>query len=318
VISDLRRSAGLTVIVIEHKLVEQRGGEMRHVRLMEGRVDYDGPMEASRVLWRFKDRTPAPAAVKEAAEPIVKVRDLSVHYDEKQALQGISLDLSGGEFIAVMGDNGSGKTTFLQSLLGLVKPTHGSVEVLGRDTRVTPVSDLVREVAFIFQNPDHQIFASSVWEEAILAAHNLRMLTEQIRAKTHTLLARCGLQDRQEDHPYKLSYGEKRRLNLVSMLNYGPCLILLDEVLIGQDLENARFLLDTLAERVSQGATVVLVNHSPVVTAAYARRLLFFENGRLSLDANVSGAFRQLESRGLNQYGMNADVTSAMHMESQA
>jgi energy-coupling factor transporter ATP-binding protein EcfA2 len=316
-ISDLRRSDGLTVIVIEHKLVDPQEGEIRHVRLVDGRVDYDGPLDANRILWRFEGRIPASAAVEEAEDPIVRVRDLSVCYGEKQALQGISCDLSGGEFIAVMGDNGSGKTTFLQALLGLVKPAHGSAEVFGRDTRDTPVSDLVREVAFIFQNPDHQIFASSVWEEAALAARNLQMLTEKIRIKIHGLLANCGLKDREEDHPYKLSYGEKRRLNLVSMLNYDPRLILLDEILIGQDVENARFLLDMLAERVRQGATVVLVNHSPVVTAAYARRLLFFEEGRMSLDATIPEAFRQLESRGLSQYSIGANPISTMQAEAQ-
>jgi energy-coupling factor transporter ATP-binding protein EcfA2 len=312
VIADLRRSADLTVIVIEHKLIDPAGDEIRQVHLEQGRVVYDGPMDVNRMLWRFDEAVPAPATTEAIAEPLVKVRDLTVCYDEKPAIRGVSLDLARGEFIAVMGDNGSGKTTFLQALLGLVKPAHGSVEVLGCDTRVTPVSDMARKVAFIFQNPDHQLFAGSVWEEAVLAATNFRMLDERIRAETELWLARCGLQDRHEDHPYKLSYGEKRRLNLVSMLNYDPHLILLDEILIGQDQENARFLLNLLAERVRQGATVVLVNHSPVVTAAYAQRLLFFQNGMLTLDAPVLEAFRQLEQNGFSQYSMNAHELSAM------
>jgi energy-coupling factor transporter ATP-binding protein EcfA2 len=312
VIADLRRSDGLTVIVIEHKLIDPAGDEIHQVHLDHGRVVYDGPMDADRMLWRFDEAVPAPAATEVLTEPMVKVRDLTVCYDENPAIQGISLDLARGEFIAVMGDNGSGKTTFLQALLGLVKPAHGSVEVLGYDTRVTSVSDLARKVAFIFQNPDHQLFAGSVWEEAMLAATNFGMLDEHLRAETGSWLARCGLQDRHEDHPYKLSYGEKRRLNLVSMLNYDPHLILLDEILIGQDHENARFLLNLLAERVLQGATVVLVNHSPVVTAVYTQRLLFFQNGMLTLDAPIPEAFQQLELNGFNQYSMNANELSVM------
>ena len=171
-----------------------------------------------------------------------------------------------------------------------------------QDTRHTSVSDLARKIAFIFQNPDHQLFANSVWDEALLAAMNFGIFNEQVRVATDAWLGRCGLQDRHADHPYKLSFGEKRRLNLVSTLNYEPQLILLDEILIGQDPQNARFLLDALAERVASGASVLLVNHSPVVTTAYTRRLLFFQRGKLALDADVPDAFRKLEARGLGHY----------------
>jgi energy-coupling factor transporter ATP-binding protein EcfA2 len=309
VIADLRRSAGLTVIIIEHKWVDMDHGGIRQVHLVDGRVSYDGPLNPGRPLWTFDRRPRRPSSARGEEEKLVEIGDLVVRHGEELALKGVSLTLAAGEFVAVMGDNGSGKTTLLQAMLGLVKPSEGRVEVFGNDTRTARVSELARNVAFIFQNPDHQLFAASVWDEAILAATNFGIFNERVREQTLRLLQRCGLQERVGDHPYKLSYGEKRRLNLASTLNYEPGLILLDEILIGQDWENARFLLDAIAERVDRGATAVLVNHSPVVTQAYAQRLLFLHDGRLLVDAPVPEAFRELVSVGFAQYSPRSEAT---------
>jgi energy-coupling factor transport system ATP-binding protein len=217
-------------------------------------------------------------------------------------LQGITLQIAAGEFVAVMGDNGSGKTTFLQSLLGLLKPEQGSVEVLGHDTRRTSVSQLARQVGFVFQNPDHQLFADRVWDEAVFAPRNFDSLDGATRERAGALLARCGLGERHGDHPYKLSYGQKRRLNLISVLAYRPRLILLDEVLIGQDPANAAFLLDLLGEHVASGGTVIMVNHAPESTRRYASRVIFFSKGQIVVDASTDAAFAQLQAMGRTAY----------------
>jgi energy-coupling factor transporter ATP-binding protein EcfA2 len=186
--------------------------------------------------------------------------------------------------------------------LGLRKPDQGRVELLGHDTRQTPVSILAGLAGFVFQNPDHQLFADSVWEEAILAARNFDMLDEENSARVHGLLERCGLGDRLDDHPYRLSYGQKRRLNLVSVLSYAPRLVLLDEVLIGQDPGNAAFLLGLLREHVEQGCTVVMVNHAPRVTRRCASRVLFLNSGRILVDAPTNQAFAKLQTLGKDAY----------------
>lgn len=301
-ISRLTRSAGMTVIVIEHKAIQPVGLKPRQIHLDSGRLVYDGPLDEIRMHWSLRSALSSRERSREARGALVQVRDLAVSYEGAAAIQGVNLDLHSGEFVAVMGDNGSGKTTFLQALMGLEKPSNGSVSVMGNDTTGTGVSDLARQVAFVFQNPDHQLFGSSIWDEAVLAAHNFGLLDEDLIEGTKNLLAEIGLRGRHADHPYKLSYGEKRRLNLISVLNYAPTLILLDEILIGQDQENARFLLDMLARRVQSGAGVVLVNHNPHVTQAYADRVLFFERGKLLLDAPTMDAFRRLEELGLNHY----------------
>jgi len=201
-----------------------------------------------------------------------------------------------------MGDNGSGKTTLLRCLMGLLRPQEGSVEVLGQDIRQVPVSSLAREIAFIFQNPDHQIFADSVWEEVVFAPRNFGLLDEKTKARANHLLQKCGLARYRENHPYRLSYGEKRRLNLASILSYDPRLILLDEILIGQDTLNAAFIMNLLREQTNSGSTVINVTHDPETTRRYSDRIVFLEQGRVIVDAPTEEAFAKLADLGLKDY----------------
>jgi energy-coupling factor transport system ATP-binding protein len=302
VIAGIRSREKILVIVIEHKVSFLAPFAPRLLAMDGGRIVFDGPMAGvPGSKPEGGGRTQEPGAKAKGA-PLVHVEDVSVAQGGRMVLQGISLEVRSGEFVAVMGDNGSGKTTFLLSLLGLLKPDQGCVEVCGQDTRKTPVSRLARRVGFVFQNPDHQLFADSVWEEATFAARNLHTLDSTTEARVSGLLERCGLGDRREEHPYRLSYGQKRRLNLISVLAHGPRLILLDEVLIGQDPASAALILDLLHERVGQGDTVILVNHAPEVTRRYASRILFFDKGRLAVDAPTEVAFEHLQAMGRDAY----------------
>ncbi|MBM4465541.1 MAG: ABC transporter ATP-binding protein [Chloroflexi bacterium] len=300
VIEHIQAKAGITVLVIEHKVDYLLPFKPRLVAMERGRIVYDGPVTQARYPGPLPAQQHLPATI--GGEPVIRAEDLHVGYNATPVLQGVSLEIGPGEFVAVMGDNGSGKTTFLQSLLGLLKPTQGRVEVLGQDTHHISVSRLARQVGFVFQNPDHQLFAESVWQEATFAPRNFGALDKAAQARVEALLARCGLGDRQHDHPYRLSYGEKRRLNLISVLAYAPRLILLDELLIGQDIENATFLLELLREQVEQGDTVIMVNHHPEVTCRYASRLIFFNDGQTIVDAPTEEGFQQLAALGKEVY----------------
>ena len=309
VIAHIREKAGITVIVIEHKVDYLRPFEPRWVAMNEGRIIYDGPMaagvgECERANHEPRSTNHVVHTDRQATvgAPVVRVEGLQAGYNGVPVLRDVSLEVGPGEFVAVMGDNGSGKTTFLHTLLGLLKPTRGRVEVLSQDTRRAPVSQLARQVGFVFQNPDHQLFADSVWREATFAPENFGVLDAAVRAQTADLLARSGLGNRWEDHPYRLSYGEKRRLNLLAVLTYSPRLILLDEILIGQDPDNAAFLLGLLRERVAAGATVIMVNHNPEITQRCAGRLVFFDGGRVVADAPTEEAFWQLAALGRDVY----------------
>jgi len=300
VIEHIREKAGITVVVIEHKVDYLRRFQPRLVRMEEGRIVHDGPMPPSD--GPQEQMSCAGSLAPPSAAPLIRVEDLDAGYNGRPVLRGLSLEVRPGEFVSVMGDNGSGKTTFLHCLLGLHRPSGGRVQVMGHDTRQTPVSELARQVGYVFQNPDHQLFGDSVWQEATLAARNFGTLDAALEARVGELLIRCGLGDRRGEHPYRLSYGQKRRLNLLSVLSYAPRLILLDEMLIGQDPANAAFLLGLLGEYSAGGGAVIMVNHAPDVTHRYASRLLFFNGGTIAVDAPRGQAFDRLRALGKSAY----------------
>lgn len=297
VIEHIRQKADITVIVIEHKTSYLRQFNPRFLLMEEGRIAGEGVPPSSLELPKGYQGNSV-----EPGETAVSVRGLTFAYGDAPILHDVTLDLDAGQFVAVMGDNGSGKTTLLRSLLGLLRPLAGQVMVLGRDTRHTPVSDLARRVGFVFQNPDHQLFADSVWAEATFALRNFGLLDATAEARVTALLEQSGLLPYRHVHPYRLSYGEKRRLNLVSVLSYDPRLILLDEVLIGQDPRNAAFIMDLLKAQTRRGSTVVSVTHDPETTARYADRLVFLNSGHVIVDAPTGSAFAQLAEMGYDDY----------------
>jgi len=302
VIQHIREKAGITVIVIEHKLGYLKPFRPRVVTMEQGRIVSDG--QDTTHFPRFENAfEPTLCGLPKSSNGRVACTEhLTVDYGNAPVLDDVSLDLHAGEFVAVMGDNGCGKTTLLRCLMGLLKPQGGRVEILGQDAGEVPVSSLAREVGFIFQNPDHQLFAESVWDEAIFAPRNFGQLHEGTSQRVAQLLKRCRLDQYRENHPYRLSYGEKRRLNLASILSYEPRLILLDEILIGQDNQNATMIMDLLKEQTARGKTVVNVTHDPQTTFRYSDRILFLKGGRILLDAPISEAIGRLADLGLTDY----------------
>jgi energy-coupling factor transporter ATP-binding protein EcfA2 len=302
VIERIRALSRITVIVIEHKLGYLQSFKPRLIKMKVGQIIHDAQMSETRSLFNPMHPVAPPKKSKNSDTCLIRVDNLLVTYGKKSALHNISLKVMAGDFVSVMGDNGSGKTTLLYCLLGLHQPEGGKVDVHGKNTRSMPVSELARTIGFVFQNPDHQLFADSVWEEATFALRNFGLLDQKTEAYTSDLLERCGLYDYRRVHPYRLSYGEKRRLNLISVLCYGPRLLLLDEILIGQDPDNASFLLDLLYEFTVEGGGVMMVNHAPEITRCYANRIVFLDRGRILVDAPTPEAFVQLHDLGKDAY----------------
>jgi energy-coupling factor transport system ATP-binding protein len=297
VVARLRQQTGLTIVIIEHKTAYLARFAPRVMLMREGRIVADGqPALPSLPAMRLR-----PPAVR-GDELLVSARGLALGYEPgKPLLRDLDLEIRAGEFVALMGDNGSGKSTLLRALLGLIEPSAGTLRVLGNPLPGTPVSALARGVGLVFQNPDHQLFAESVWEEALFAPRNFQLGGEAER-RAASLLEAYGLSPYRQRHPHRLSYGEKRRLNLASVLSYAPRLLLLDEPLIGQDPANAAFLMEQLAEFAARGGAVLASTHDPETTARYATRALFLEGGRLALDAPPPQLFAELRSRGRYPY----------------
>ncbi|RUR84661.1 ABC transporter ATP-binding protein [Chlorogloeopsis fritschii PCC 9212] len=166
------------------------------------------------------------------------------------------LQVAAGETILLKGNNGCGKTTLLKLLCGLLKPATGKLEILGRDTSKRSVVQIAKDVGFVLQNPNHQLFADSVRAEI-----------EQpgvTKAIADLLLEQLNLSDRANEHPQALSQGQKRRLALGAVLARQPKICLLDEIMVGQDPNSLSLMLNVLSNFTRQGGALILTSHVPL------------------------------------------------------
>jgi energy-coupling factor transport system ATP-binding protein len=215
----------------------------------------------------------------------VWVRDLTIAKGRGRrattVVHGVDLDVPSGAFLAILGENGAGKTSLLQAIAGVVPPPRGRVLVRGIDPATTDARTLARTVGFVFQNPEHQFIGESVHAEL---AHGLRLqgvAEPEIEARVDAMLTRFGLQDSRDLHPFLLSGGQKRRLSVGTALISGPPVLALDEPTYGQDRERARELLDLLSRLHEEGTTVLVVTHDLQLAADHATHLAVMREGVL-------------------------------------
>ena len=415
-LSRLRAESGLTTIVIEHKLQALRPLHPRLISMDAGRIVAQGQGIPTPIP--LIPRRPAPPG-----EVAVRLQGVRVAYDGATALGPLDVSLHRGQLIALMGDNGSGKSTALRAIMGLQPLAAGRITSLGRDVSRTPVHQLAAQAGMVFQNPDHQLLADTVWDEAILLSKNLGLdqrplppdsvmpsdsgaviqepvrwfcvregslttatavqsseaspegslipsnsedvtpsdsedvipsccegalttataarssesfpegsitpsgsegvipsysegvipsycegsLTSATAESIASLLREADLLPLRDVHPFTLSYGQKRRLNLVSVSAHQPRLLLADEALIGQDPANAVRIMTRLRALADAGACVLLALHDPRIALTYADRLLFLQRGQLRVDAAPPEALRQIVSLGHDAYGLETD-----------
>lgn len=316
-LADLCQRTKLTVVIIEHKLMQLWPLRPRLIRLEGGRVVADVPASAAGAkLPGWEGAVPAvsrapfftrPATP--ASDPLVEMSDVTVKADGCTILDRVSLRVERGEVVAVLGPNGGGKTTLLHGLLGLVEPAGGAIRVCGGPVSAGSVSRLARHVGLVFQNADHQLVADTVWREALFAPRYLKLDHAPVEQEARRLLDAAGVYARRDDHPYRLSWGEKRRLNLVSAVLHHPSLLLLDEPFAGQDWENVVFLLDAVRSVLGEddGArhgigACLMVTHDPCIVWRSCTRVLFVERGRIIVDAPVPEAFARLRELGHDAY----------------
>ncbi len=212
-------------------------------------------------------------------DPVLSVSDLVSGYGEREVLRGVDLELRGGEMVGLVGPNGGGKTTLLRCLLGLADVWEGRIVVTGLDATTEHTSTLARRAGMVFQTPDHQLFERTVREEMEFGPRNFGTLDDPMHARIDALSSDYGLSDLMEVHPFRLSLGQKRRLNVASVQTMSPKLLMLDEPFIGQDLGSIRALNARLQEARAQGTGILLVSHDLEVLAQMVDRVVVLEKG---------------------------------------
>ncbi|MCY3713699.1 MAG: energy-coupling factor transporter ATPase [Gemmatimonadetes bacterium] len=241
-------------------------------------------------------REPQGESTGESPLPVVHIENLVYRYDESTpAVDGVSLDIAAGEFVALVGQNGCGKTTLAKHLNGLHAPTEGEVQVLGKSTADWTLPELGRRVGYVFQNPDHQIFANTVWDEVAFGARNYGFSEEEVGEKVDGALAETGLTGRDLEDPFNLTRGERQQLAVASVLATDPEILVLDEPTTGLDYHGQVAILNLVRRLNESGRTVVMITHSMWVVAEYADRCIIMSGGRVVQDGDVRTCFSNPE-----------------------
>jgi len=225
-------------------------------------------------------------------EPVVSVRDLEFSYDPgAPILRKLSFDIRRGEFVAIIGANASGKSTLVNNLVGLLRPDGGQIIVNGHDTRETKVADLVSDVGYVFQNPDHQLFANTVEDELRFSLRVRVLSAEEVERRIADTLGIVGLEGLRDRHPFSLSRGQRQNLAVATALIHDPKLILLDEPTTGQDRRNLSGLLGMLSRLNQEGNTTIMITHDMDIVAAYATRVIVMADGQIIFDGHPRDVF---------------------------
>ncbi|RME44918.1 MAG: ATP-binding cassette domain-containing protein [Chloroflexi bacterium] len=226
-----------------------------------------------------------------SGSPSVHVVDLWYRYDGVQALAGATCSLEQGDFVALIGANGSGKTTLAKHLNGLLLPQRGRVVVLGNDTRSVPAGVLAQQVGYVFQNPDHQIFAPSVYEEVAFGPRNAGLPASEVEARVADALAAFDLTDLAPVPPATLGYGTRRLVALASVHAMRPQVLIMDEATVGLDRRLALRLMEWVKELRHHDITILMITHNMRLVADYAERCLVMQAGQVKANAEPAAVF---------------------------
>ena len=229
---------------------------------------------------------------------IIETRELSFRYSEDSplALEDVTLSIEEGSFTAVLGHNGSGKSTFAKHLNAILLPSGGKVYVGGIDTTdESRLFDIRKTAGMVFQNPDNQIVANVVEEDVAFACENMGLPPEEIRRRVDESLAAVGMSDHAKSAPHLLSGGQKQRVAIAGILAMQPRCIVMDEPTAMLD-PSGRAEVMAAIQRLnrSMGVTVVLITHH-MDEAAAAQRVIVMKQGRVALDGTPRQIFSQVE-----------------------
>lgn len=295
ILKDLQNQ-NIGIIVIEHNLQVMQPIADRILTLSDGKIltfDIPEQQEPSRIT---------PKKLGDADSPSLTTKNLEFSYGDRKVINNVTLGIQKGEIVGLMGSNGSGKTTLLGLLGGLLVPDSGTIQLKDSILEKMSTKEIAHRVAMVFQNPNHQIFEKTVWKEQILTLKALDLVTSETLQQCETTLEKAGIIDLKERNPFSLSHGQKRRLNVSSIMVHMPEILLLDEPFIGQDTEGREFIKKTVLETVERMGTVLIVTHDPSFVRTYCDRAIFMEKGSILLDGPPSSVLERLKTVGFQEY----------------
>lgn len=213
---------------------------------------------------------------------------------DAELIHGISLSIEDGEFVALTGENGAGKSTFSKLLAGILKPSDGKICVNGIDTKKSKNSMLAKTTGFLFQNPDRQLCTYTVRDEIAFGQKALKTGTEEeISKRTEKIIERFGFNP--DEAPFSLSRGQRQRLALASIIAVEPKVMILDEPTTGLDYKECMEIMSAVKELNKNGTTVIMVCHDMELVLDFARRMIVLADGKIEADGKTLEIMRRKE-----------------------
>jgi len=234
---------------------------------------------------------------------VFEVKDVVYKYaDDSPALDGVSFRAKAGEKVAILGANGSGKSTLLHILDGLYFPVSGSVHAFGRPLTEESLHDMSlakefrRRVGFVFQNPDVQLFSSTVWDEVAFGPLQLGLTDSEVNRRVNDVLEMLNLKKVANRHPYNLSGGEKKKVAIASVLACNPDVLLLDEPTAGLDPKTQAWVVDCIVGLNRAGKTIITATHDLSTVRETADRIYILgEEHKVIAEGNPAGLLQDEE-----------------------
>ena len=234
------------------------------------------------------DKQPAPKAAPEQ-DVLLRVENLDFTYEGgHHALRGINAIVHKGEMLSIVGTNGAGKSTFSKVICGFENAQSGILELESVDLNSLSIKERADHIGYVMQNPNQMISKTQIFDEVALGLRNRGVSEEEIRPRVEETLKICGLYPFRNWPVSALSYGQKKRVTIASILVLKPEMILLDEPTAGQDLKHYTEIMDFLSELNHQGVTVVLITHDMHLMLEYTPRAIVFNAGRVIADKSAA------------------------------
>ena len=246
-------------------------------------------------------------------EQMLRAQDVWFRYDTEQpawAMGGVSMEVKKGEFVAVLGANGCGKSTLAKHFNAILLPEKGAVLVEDIDTRTEEkLYDIRQKVGMVFQNPDNQIVATVVEEDVAFALENLGVPSAEIRPRVDEAMQMAGIYEKRKAAPHKLSGGQKQRVAIAGVIAMRPDCLVLDEATAMLDPKGRRQVMQTIDKLRAAGVTIVAITHY-MEEAARADRVLVMSAGRIVMEGTPQQIFAQTE----RLHGYHLDVPQAAEL----
>ena len=236
--------------------------------------------------WFQAEPLPAP---KPAPEPLLEVRDLCFGYNKGQhTLQNVSFSIGKGEMVSIVGRNGAGKSTLSKLICGFETQDSGEIYLNGKELKDENIRRRAKHIGYVMQNPNQMISKTMIYDEVAMALQGSGLTEEQIQEKVEDTLKVCGLYPFRNWPVSALSFGQKKRVTIASVLVQDPELILLDEPTAGQDFRHYTDIMEFLQGLNTRGVTVVMITHDMHLMLEYTPRALVFCDGQLIADRSAS------------------------------